>query len=123
MREGLFLLVALTGCKMKDATYQNDRADNECTYALACYDDPTKSFLGYTNQDACVKIVGSEIAGQGVGCTYDAKAAAECVKAWKDLAKGSCPADGTSTTYPAVCDQVYTLCPANGDTGTSDTGT
>jgi hypothetical protein len=110
-------LVALAGCGVKEDAFVSKYVEEECAFALSCYDPAILNFYGWTDADACIAQRGPEIVTAAEGCVYDKKAAKECLKEFDEMA---CP-DGDPLP-PAICGQVWD-CGAGGDTdgGGNDT--
>ncbi len=92
-----FVLLGLTlgaaACGYKEKRFVDESAEAYCALLGAC---------GLTaDVDGCVGSYGDPRPGDG--CAYDAEAAAACVEAWE--------AADCGTSYPVVCDVVYTECP------------
>lgn len=111
-------IVLLGGCKWDETEYIERRVEAECEFALACYDAPVLEFYGWTDAETCVAEYGPRLTGATQGCTYDAKAAKDCVKGFKDL---DCAAgDDPTTAYPEACLTVFTACDGVDDTDVVD---
>jgi len=108
-------LLGLAACGMKEEAFQTKFVDEDCDFALRCYDPAILEFYGWTDQATCVSARGDQFLTDVQGCTYDKKAAKDCVKAYKDLA---CPSSGDPTP-PEVCATVYTC--SGADTSPDDT--
>ena len=105
----------LVGCGVKEDAFIDKFAERTCEWALECYDDASLEFLGWTDLDACIQDFGGRYLADVQGCTYDKKAAKDCLKAMKDA---TCPAEGEDPALPTVCEAVYDC----GDGSTDDTG-
>lgn len=94
-----FLAMALlAGCSLSEDKFAEDFTQAECEWAVTCYPGV------YTSVEECVSD-GSAIESPADDCTYDPKAARDCLKGTQDLA---CPDDGSFPERPAACDEVYT---------------
>jgi hypothetical protein len=109
---GLFAGALLVGCNPSETKFIDQYVAAECDYRVTCYDPAILQFYGYADAEGCVASFGPEFVTQHQGCTYDAVAAKQCVKALEEL---SCPAEGEDPADPEICGQVFTMCAEDTD--------
>ncbi len=118
------LLAALSGCGLSEEAYVQDFVEADCAYLLECTSEPILAFQGWDTEEDCRADRGPEVASDSAACVYDKKAAKACIDA---VELQTCAAEGEDRAYPAICQDVFTLCDgADPDTGAdteSDTDT
>lgn len=114
-------LGVLSGCGWSETRYIDEFVQKDCEVRMECHDPAVLTFLGWETHDDCVADRGPEVTAMADDCTYNKKAARDCVKAMDEMA---CPEDGTELDYPEICDEVFLACEDTDgdDTGGEDTG-
>lgn len=114
------LLAALAGCSLSEEAFVQDFVEADCAYILECTSEPILAFQGWETEEDCRTDRGPEVAADAAACVYDKKAAKACLDA---LELEPCAAEGEDRVFPAICQDVFTLCDgADSDTG-ADTDT
>lgn len=118
------LLAALAGCGLSEEAYVQDFVEADCAYLLECTSEPILAFQGWETEEDCRADRGPEVATLSANCVYDKKAAKACIDA---VELQACVAEGEDREYPAICQDVFTLCdgtdPDTGADTESDTDT
>ena len=72
----LSLLVLASGCAIDDDVFVTRLAEQDCAYALECFDEPILNFYGWSDQASCEASHGPDLAALAASCAdYDPKAA------------------------------------------------
>ena len=109
-----FVLVAglatLAGCGISEEKYAEESIRLSCEYIMECFADLEL----YASVDECITELTDAAVDPDPACVFDAKAAKECLA---DAEALECPAEGELPESPASCEDVYTDCPVDTDTG------
>lgn len=98
MHRWVAALLVLGGCSLSEEQFAEDFTEAECEWTVECYP------AVYASVEECVSD-GPAIQPAGDDCTYDAKAARDCISGTNAL---ECPTDGSFPERPAACDDVFT---------------
>lgn len=104
----LLTTLLISGCSIDEDRFVTRLAEEDCTYALDCFDEPILNFYGWTDQETCESTHGPDLAAIAASCQdFDPKLARTCLK---ELGDRSCQGDGPGLDRPDACDAVFTSC-------------
>ncbi len=101
-------------CGPSDGAFVTDYVEQTCTLLLDCYEPSALAFDGIDSFDTCLGVYGPPVEDLRLACTFDRKAARDCLDALPDAA---CPADGETleAALPVACDSVFVQCQGSAD--------
>ena len=97
MMRALILALALVGCSYPEEDFLDDFDAASCDWQADCYD--------YQDHAECMAVAQESRTAIPDACTYDPKAARECVRDYESI---SCPNGAEhAAAVPAACGEVW----------------
>ena len=90
------ILLFLAACAYPEGEFEADLDAVMCEWRSDCYGD---------SYGQCLADAQASWDGQSASCSYDQRAARDCVRGMRRM---DCPFDGVDPAFPPACDQVWT---------------